>query len=77
MIRYSLACKKGHSFESWFQSSDAYDAQEKRGLISCPICGSTKVEKALMAPKLGSSSKKAASREVRGLRLDARRCARG
>ena len=52
MIRYALVCDKSHDFESWFQSSDAYDKQAKRGLVSCPICGSEKVEKALMAPRL-------------------------
>jgi hypothetical protein len=52
VIRYALACHKGHTFESWFASSDAYDKQAKRGLVSCPLCGSVKVEKALMAPQL-------------------------
>lgn len=61
MIRYSLNCAKGHAFESWFSNSDAYDAQARRGLVECPVCGSKKVEKALMAPKLGASSKKASS----------------
>jgi hypothetical protein len=55
MIRYSLACERGHEFESWFASSAAYDKQEKRGLVACPICGSTKVEKAIMAPRLARS----------------------
>ena len=57
MIRYALACEHGHSFESWFQNSAAYDKQAKRGLVACPVCGSTKVGKALMAPRLGRSSK--------------------
>ncbi len=52
MIRYALNCERGHSFESWFQNSAAYDKQAKRGLIACPICGSAKVEKAIMAPRL-------------------------
>jgi hypothetical protein len=54
MIHYNLRCKKGHAFESWFQSSSAYEAQEKRKLISCPVCGSTKVERAIMAPRIVS-----------------------
>jgi len=57
MIRYSLACERGHEFESWFASSSAYDKQAKRGLIACPMCGSTNVEKAIMAPRLGRSDK--------------------
>ena len=48
MIRYALACAKGHSFESWFQSSSAYDKQAKQKLITCPVCGSAEVEKELM-----------------------------
>jgi hypothetical protein len=52
MIRYALNCEQGHTFESWFQNSAAYDKQAKRGLVSCPVCGSTKVEKAIMAPRL-------------------------
>ena len=58
MIHYSLICHKGHDFESWFASSATYDKQAKRGLISCPLCGSAKVEKAIMAPRLSSGSKK-------------------
>jgi hypothetical protein len=61
MIRYALACAKGHSFESWFPNSAAYDKQAKRGLVSCPLCGETKVEKAIMAPKLAGTRKRAAA----------------
>ena len=52
MIRYALHCDQGHAFESWFQSSVAYDKQAKRALVTCPTCGSAKVEKAIMAPRL-------------------------
>ena len=54
MIRYALNCDQGHSFESWFANSAAYDKQAKRGLVACPICGSAKVEKAIMAPNLAA-----------------------
>ena len=57
MIRYTLACEQGHTFESWFQNSAAYDKQAKRGLVACPMCGSTKVEKTIMAPRLARSDK--------------------
>ena len=57
MIHYSLVCHKGHDFESWFASSAAYDKQVKRGLVSCPLCGSAKVEKAIMAPRLARKDK--------------------
>jgi Protein of unknown function (DUF1178) len=51
MIRYALACDEGHAFESWFANSATYNRQVKRGLVSCPVCNSTKVEKAIMAPR--------------------------
>ena len=57
MIQYALACDKGHTFESWFQNSAAYDNQAKRKLIECPMCGSAKVEKAIMAPRLARRDK--------------------
>ena len=57
MIQYALVCQKGHEFESWFQNSAAYDKQAKRGLVSCPLCGSDKVEKAIMAPRLARKDK--------------------
>jgi hypothetical protein len=54
MIRYNLRCERGHAFESWFQSSSAYETQEKRRLVNCPACGSAKVERAIMAPQIVS-----------------------
>jgi hypothetical protein len=57
VIRYNLICDKRHEFESWFADSSAYDKQAKRGLVSCPLCGSAKVEKAIMAPRLARKDK--------------------
>ncbi|UFX45023.1 DUF1178 family protein [Bradyrhizobium sp. 41S5] len=54
MIRYTLRCERGHQFESWFQSSSAYESQERRHLIDCPSCGSDKIERAIMAPQIVS-----------------------
>jgi hypothetical protein len=54
MIHYNLRCERGHAFESWFQSSAAYESQEKRKLVTCPACGSAKVERAIMAPQIVS-----------------------
>jgi len=62
MIRYSLVCAAAHTFDSWFPSSAAFDRQAKRGLVACPHCGSTKVEKAIMAPRV-AASKRAAREE--------------
>jgi hypothetical protein len=56
MIHYNLRCERGHAFESWFQSSAAYEQQEKRKLVNCPVCGSAKVERAIMAPRIVSKN---------------------
>lgn len=58
MIKYALICDKKHTFETWFANSSAYDKQVKRKLVACPICDSTKVEKALMAPRLNARGNK-------------------
>jgi hypothetical protein len=58
MIRYALVCEHGHAFESWFADSAAYDRQAKRKLVACPHCGSVKVDKAIMAPRLATSKKR-------------------
>jgi len=63
MIRYALVCENGHDFESWFQDSAAYDKQVKRKLVTCPHCGSAKVGKAIMAPRLAGARKRGARAE--------------
>lgn len=50
MIRYALRCEKGHEFDGWFRSSDAFASMHEAGQVSCAHCGSTDVRKALMAP---------------------------
>ncbi len=50
MIRYSLKCSDGHDFEAWFASSAAFDRQRKAGHVTCAVCGTGAVEKAIMAP---------------------------
>jgi len=57
LIRFSLVCEHDHEFEAWFRSGDDFDTQKKRGFIDCPSCGSSKVEKALMAPAVSTSAK--------------------
>jgi hypothetical protein len=54
MILYDLRCKTGHEFEAWFRDSSAYDKQRRAGAVLCPVCGSKKVEKALMAPAVAA-----------------------
>jgi len=57
MIVFNLQCAKKHRFESWFKDGAAFERQAKRGLVECPYCGSAKVEKALMAPRLAGTKK--------------------
>jgi hypothetical protein len=64
MIRYNLRCERGHAFESWFQSSGAYDSQVKRKLVNCPSCGSAEVEKAIMAPQIARTRKAGTAPEI-------------
>ncbi|OYW60534.1 MAG: hypothetical protein B7Y02_07310 [Rhodobacterales bacterium 17-64-5] len=55
MIHYTLKCPAGHRFDSWFASADAYAGQQDRGLVACPVCGSTDIAKDLMAPSVRPS----------------------
>ena len=52
MIRYALICDNAHEFESWFASSAGFEDQVRRGFVTCPICNSAKVERAVMAPNV-------------------------
>lgn len=55
MITYDLCCERGHSFEAWFKDSAEFARQSKRKLLSCAICGSPKVKKAVSAPALSGT----------------------
>ena len=60
MIIFDLKCApQGHVFEAWFGSSEDFEAQQARGLVSCPLCGSAEVEKAPMAPAVGAKGNRA------------------
>jgi hypothetical protein len=60
MIKYALGCAEGHAFESWFPDSAAYEKQRRRGFVACPECGSTEVDKAIMAPAVVGGERSAA-----------------
>ena len=61
MIKYALQCDAAHEFEGWFGASADYDDQVQRGLIACPVCGSTDVSKQIMAPAVaGTKAQRAA-----------------
>ncbi len=52
MIQYALKCSNGHSFDSWFQSAEAYDKLSAAGMVSCAVCGCAEVTKAIMTPSV-------------------------
>ena len=52
MIVFDLHCKDGHRFEGWFASVKDYASQKRRGLLACPSCGDTSIERGLSAPRL-------------------------
>lgn len=56
MIHYALRCAAGHGFEGWFRSSADFDVQARRGLLTCPDCGTGDVSRALMAPAVVSGA---------------------
>ena len=58
MIKYNLECEEGHRFDAWFRNSEAFDRQAKRNLVNCPDCGSTRVSKAIMAPRVATTKGK-------------------
>jgi hypothetical protein len=62
MIKFSLKCDQDHQFESWFKSAAAFDALAQAGHLTCALCGSTKVTKGMMAPRVATGER----RENRG-----------
>ncbi len=66
MIRYALICEHRHTFEIWFKNSADYDRQRKRGLVTCPVCDSARVDKAIMAPAIGGSGRRKTSSAADG-----------
>jgi hypothetical protein len=58
MIKYQLICDLTHEFEGWFQTGAAFDVQNEAGLITCPVCDSAKVRRALMTPNLASPKRR-------------------
>jgi hypothetical protein len=75
MIRYDLVCADGHEFDGWFSNSAAFDEQSRKGLVSCIHCGSTQVEKQLMAPGIpvkGNRRSEPAAKPVLATTIDPR-----
>ncbi|CAN7241848.1 DUF1178 family protein [Bosea sp. LjRoot237] len=57
MIRYTLICDNAHEFESWFASSGSFEEQAKRGFVTCPVCDSARVERAVMSPAVARTDR--------------------
>ena len=72
MIHYALVCDNSHKFDGWFASASAYDTQKTRGLVTCPVCTSTSVDKAIMAPAV-VGEKRAAPKPAAAALLDDKR----
>jgi hypothetical protein len=70
MIKYALGCAEGHAFDSWFPDSAAYDKQRKRGFVACPECGSTRVDKAIMAPAVVGGDRAVTVEASPGISID-------
>ena len=64
MIKYALVCEAKHEFESWFPDSSAFDTQAKRGFVTCPVCNSARVSKAIMSPNVARKDRIAAKAVV-------------
>ena len=58
MIKFSLKCDQDHQFESWFKSAAAFDALAQAGHLTCALCGSTKVTKGMMAPRVTTGERR-------------------
>ncbi len=67
MIQFSLKCAGDHCFDSWFQSAEAFEKLQTRGMVTCAVCGSGDVEKALMAPRVRANRKDTAQPEAGAL----------
>lgn len=64
---FNLKCEHGHEFEGWFKGHDAFEDQRSRGLLSCPLCDSHAIEKALSAPRLNLSTSMASGESAQAL----------
>jgi hypothetical protein len=64
VIHYALTCENEHKFDAWFASAGAYEAQSQRGIVTCPICDSKDVHKALMAPAVSRANSEKVSLSI-------------
>ena len=64
MIHYSLICENEHKFDGWFRNAEAYERQHESGIVTCPVCTSNKVDKALMAPSVSRANSEKVSLSI-------------
>jgi len=64
MIKFNLVCDGDHRFEGWFSGNEEFDTQKEAGLVTCPVCDSVSIEKALMAPSVSTARKKDAATKL-------------
>jgi hypothetical protein len=64
MIKYKLICDSDHEFEGWFPNIREFDSQKKKGLLTCPMCESPNVDKAIMAPNVKKQKIKKMRKEI-------------
>jgi hypothetical protein len=76
MIKYALVCAHEHPFEGWFGASADYDDQNARGLVECPVCGSSEVRKQIMAPSVSGTKARGSAEsdaQMRSMMMEAMR----
>ncbi len=76
MIKYALVCAHQHLFEGWFGASADYDDQNARGLVECPVCGSSEVRKQIMAPSVSGTKARGSAEadpQMRSMMMEAMR----
>jgi hypothetical protein len=54
MIRFALVCSQAHEFEGWFRDNADFDKQQKHNMVSCPVCETQSIGKAIMAPSIST-----------------------
>ena len=71
MIAIDLQCMNDHTFEGWFEDNESYEAQEKDGLIACPVCSTTSVARipSTFAIKSGRPPAKVSKEEMQLLHM--------
>lgn len=70
MIKYRLICDAEHEFDGWFPNSKEFSRQQKTALLTCPICDSKNVDKAIMAPNVSSKTKQVHASKLEKMRKE-------